>query len=94
MTPMQELFAWIEANISEENFDILSAKDKAIELEKQQLHKAWNDGWKTAIFKKCDWSEQSYYDTIQTNICKYGYYTCRNIDYLCDDCDEGDNYEL
>ena len=44
MTQMQQLFAWIEANIHEDNFDILSAKDKAMELEEQQIKAAWNDG--------------------------------------------------
>jgi len=27
--------------------------------------------------------------------CKYGFYTCANcVNYMCESCDEGDNYEL
>jgi hypothetical protein len=27
--------------------------------------------------------------------CKYGFYTCANsVDYMCDACEDGDNYEL
>lgn len=93
MTQMQQLFAWIEANIHEDNFDILSAKDKAMELEEQQIKAAWNDGWKTATFKKCDWSENGYYDKIKSIECRYGFYTCSNMDEMCNDCEEGSNYD-
>ena len=35
-TAMQQLFDWIEANMDENNFDILSAKEKALAMEKEQ----------------------------------------------------------
>ena len=93
MTQMEQLFAWIESNMHEPNFDILSAKDKVMELEEQQIKAAWNDGWKTAVFNKCDWSENGYYDKIRSIHCRYGFYTCVNMDDMCNDCEEGSNYE-
>jgi hypothetical protein len=90
---MEKLFAWIEASKDESNFDILSAKDKFMELEEQQIKAAWNDGWKTATFNKCDWSENGYYDKIKSVECRYGFYTCVNMDEMCNDCEEGSNYE-
>jgi hypothetical protein len=93
MTQMEKLFAWIEASKDEANFDILSAKDKFMELEEQQIKAAWNDGWKTATFNKCDWSENGYYDKVKSVECRYGFYTCVNMDEMCNDCEEGSNYE-
>ena len=93
MTQMEQLFAWIEASKDDPNFDILSAKDKFMELEEQQIKAAWNDGWKTAVFNKCDWSENGYYDKIKSIQCRYGFYTCVNVDEMCNDCEEGSNYE-
>lgn len=93
MTQMEKLFAWIEASKDEANFDILSSKDKFMELEEQQIKAAWNDGWKTATFNKCDWSENGYYDKVKSIECRYGFYTCVNMDEMCNDCEEGSNYE-
>jgi hypothetical protein len=90
---MEKLFAWIEASKDEANFDILSSKDKFMELEEQQIKAAWNDGWKTATFNKCDWSENGYYDKVKSIECRYGFYTCVNMDEMCNDCEEGSNYE-
>jgi len=36
-TAMQELWEYIEANYNEENFNILDAKEKSLEIEKQQM---------------------------------------------------------
>ena len=66
--------------------------DQAHKMQEEQIKLAWNDGWKTATFKVCDWSENAYYDKIKPTDCKYGFYTCKNDD-MCDTCDDGENYE-
>ena len=38
------LFDWIEANMHEDNFNILSAKETAIRMEKEQIIKTYRDG--------------------------------------------------
>lgn len=67
--------------------------DQANEMQEYQIKAAWNDGWKTATFKKCDWSENGYYDKVKSVECRYGFYTCVNMDEMCNDCEEGSNYE-
>jgi hypothetical protein len=66
--------------------------DQAHKIQEEQIKSAWNDGWKTATFKVCDWSENAYYDKIKPTDCKHGFDTCKNDD-MCDTCDEGENYE-
>lgn len=66
--------------------------DQAQKMQEEQIKSAWNDGWKTATFKKCDWSENAYYDKLKLADCKFGFYTCKNDD-MCDTCDDGENYE-
>ena len=38
------LFDWIEANMDEDNFDILSAKETAIKIHKKEITSAYCDG--------------------------------------------------
>lgn len=72
---------------------VMALLEEAERMEEGQIKDGWNDGWKTATFKKCDWSENGYYDKIKSSECRYGFYTCANMDDMCNDCEEGSNYE-
>ena len=72
---------------------VMKLLEQAELMEEHQIKDGWNDGWKTATFNKCDWSENAYYESIKPNECKHGLYTCNNTD-MCDSCDEGENYEI
>jgi hypothetical protein len=41
--------------------------DQAHKMQEQQIKSAWNDGWETATFNKCDWSENAYYEQLKTD---------------------------
>jgi hypothetical protein len=62
-TAMQELWEYIEANYNEENFNILDAKEKSLEIEKQQIVNAFNDGrrWNNS------WTGETYYKELFEN---------------------------
>ena len=62
-TAMQELWEYIEANYHEENFNILVAKEKSLEIEKQQIVNAFNDGrrWNNS------WTGETYYKELFEN---------------------------
>jgi hypothetical protein len=59
-TAMQQLFDWIEANMDENNFDILSAKEKAIEMEKEQIVQTYK--YAKSHWSKEDASAENYYN--------------------------------
>jgi hypothetical protein len=62
-TAMQELWEYIEANYHEENFNILDAKEKSLEIEKQQIVNAFNDGrrWNNS------WTGETYHKELFEN---------------------------
>ena len=43
-TAVQMLFDYIEANMHEDNFDLLSAKQTALAMEKEQIESAFTTG--------------------------------------------------
>ena len=44
-TSIELLFDWIEANMDEDNFDILLAKEKAIKMHKEEIKEAFYKGY-------------------------------------------------
>jgi hypothetical protein len=58
MTAIQELWAWIDANIHEESFNLNDAREISIQREKEQTEAAYHDG----------------VDDARNNSIKYGYY--------------------
>jgi hypothetical protein len=62
-TAMQELWEYIEANYNEENFNILDAKKKSLEIEKQNIENSFNDGrrWNNS------WTGETYYKELFEN---------------------------
>jgi len=55
----------LQLNIDTSDYLLLKRQAKA--MEEEQIKSAWNDGWKTATFKKCDWSEHAYYEQLKNN---------------------------
>jgi ribosome modulation factor len=49
------------------NQQFIGVLEQAKAMEEEQIKSAWNDGWKTATFKKCDWSEHAYYEQLKNN---------------------------
>lgn len=45
MSAMKELWRWIEANYHEESFNLLSAMEKSLSLEREQRIKDYNAGY-------------------------------------------------
>ena len=95
-TAVEWLFAHLVPHLdwskTEDRTRFRQLQQEALAIEEEQIKSAWNDGWKTATFKVCDWSENAYYDKIKPTDCKFGFYTCKNDD-MCDTCDDGENYE-
>ena len=58
MTAIQELWAWIDANIHEESFNLNDAREISIQREKEQTEAAYHDG----------------VDDARNNSIKYAYY--------------------
>jgi hypothetical protein len=40
-TAVKQLFDWIEANMHEDNFNVLSAKEKALAMEREQIKEGY-----------------------------------------------------
>tara|TARA_R110000868_G_scaffold371378_2_gene634907 strand:+ start:1094 stop:1330 length:237 start_codon:yes stop_codon:yes gene_type:complete len=65
------LFDWIEANMHEDNFNILSAKETAIRMHKEEIVNAWIQATPRNIPKyeaiTKDFAEQYYQETYGTD---------------------------
>lgn len=57
------LFDWIEANMHEDNFNILSAKEKAIQMHKEEIKSAYLQGGTDVHCKRYKGTHEYYQET-------------------------------